>query len=97
MTTTFFQLFRKRGFSLTLEILNEFKKKEAKEADFFQKLKDKDSYLNEFYRVKKNLLEHDLIAYKLDKDYNKVIIITEKGQNLLEKVKAIEGLLVQTA
>ena len=97
MMSTFFQLFRKRGFSLTLEILNDFKKKEAKEPVFFQKLKDKDSYLNEFYRVKESLIEHDLVAYKLDKDYNKVIIITEKGQKLLEQVRAIEGFLVKKA
>lgn len=93
MTSKFFQFFRKRGFSLTLEILDEFENKEAKETDFFQKLKDKESYLNEFYRVKKNLIESGLIAYKLDEMYDKVISLTDKGNLFLDKIKEIEGLL----
>lgn len=94
MTSKFFQFFRKRGFSLTLEILDEFEKKEAKETDFFQKLKDKESYLNEFYRVKKNLIETGLIAYKLDEMYDKVISLTDKGKLFLDKIKEIDNLLI---
>jgi predicted transcriptional regulator len=89
----FFQSFRKRGFSLTLEILSEFKNFEAKEKDFFQALKSNESYLNEYYRVKQTLLDFNLVAYKLDGEYNKVIYLTEKGQDILEKINAIETML----
>ena len=93
MSQNFFQMYRKRGFSLTLEILRNFKKKEAKEPDFFQALKDNNSYLNEFYRSKDDLLNNKLIAYKLNADYEKVICITEKGLTVLEKLEQINGLL----
>ncbi|MCP4762675.1 MAG: hypothetical protein GY870_12920 [archaeon] len=90
----FFSTFRKRGFGLTLEILEKYKKNEAKETDFFQKLKDNDSYLNEFYRVKKDLIECKLIGYKLDENYNKVIFLTEKGKTFLAKIKEINELIM---
>jgi len=93
MSQKFFSSFRKRGFSLTLEILSEFKKFEAKEKDFFQALKTNESYLNEFYRVKSDLLQFGLVAYKLDEEYNKVIYLTEKGQEILEKINGIETML----
>lgn len=90
---SFFKAYRKRGFGLTLETLSEFKNNEAIESEFFQKLKEKNSYLNEFYRVKDELLRFGLIAYKLDEEYNKVVYITEKGKVLLNKIKKIDELL----
>lgn len=97
MTPIFFKLYRKRGFSLTLELLAEFEDTEAKETDFFQKLKDSNSYLNEFYRVKKGLLEYGLIAYKLDENYDKVLFLTDKGQEILDKLAEIEEILTKNA
>lgn len=95
MTPIFFQLYRKRGFSLTLELLAEFEDNEAKETDFFQKLKDSNSYLNEFYRVKKGLLEYGLVAYKLDENYDKVLFLTDKGLEVLAKLDEIEEMLAK--
>ena len=94
MEGNFFKHYRKRGFGLTLEILAELKA-EAEESDFFQALKEKGSYLNEYYRVKKDLLKKGLIKYRLNEDYEKVIILTEKGSNILEKIKEIEEILAQ--
>jgi len=76
-----------------LEILNEFNNYEAKEKDFFNALKTNESYLNEYYRVKKELLDYKLIAYKLDDNFNKVIFLTDKGKQVYEKLEGIEFLL----
>ena len=89
----FFNIYRKRGFSISLVVLYEFPNHKAKEADFFQKLKDNESYLNEFYRVKQDLLDYKLIAYELDETYNKVIKVTNKGLLVLDKIKGIEEFL----
>lgn len=89
----FFNLYRKRGFGLTLELLEKCKDHKAKESDFFQTLKDNESYLNEFYRVKKDLLNHQLIEYTLDDNYDKVIALTKKGEEVLDKINAIEVFL----
>ncbi|MHA1727300.1 MAG: hypothetical protein ACTSWY_01050 [Promethearchaeota archaeon] len=92
---SFFKSFRKRGFGLTLEVLNKFEKHEAKEKTFFKTLKDENSYLNEFYRVKDELIDFKLIGYKLDADdnYNKVIFLTDRGKEVLNKIRSIESLL----
>ncbi|MHA1112107.1 MAG: hypothetical protein ACTSRE_13445 [Promethearchaeota archaeon] len=91
---SFFSLYRKRGFGLTIEILSELGS-EAEESVFFSALKEKGSYLNEYYRVKKDLLKKGLIKYRLNEDYEKVIILTKKGSSLLEKIKDIEDILSQ--
>lgn len=91
---TFFSHFRKRGFGLTIEILAELNS-EAEESVFFQALKEKGSYLNEYYRVKKDLLKNGLIKYRLNEDYEKVIILTNKGNDILAKIKEIEKILDQ--
>jgi predicted transcriptional regulator len=88
----FFKLFRRRGFGLSLEILAELGS-ESEESVFFQALKEKGSYLNEYYRVKKDLLKKGLIKYRLNDDYDKMIGITPKGNILLEKIKEIEEIL----
>jgi predicted transcriptional regulator len=94
MESAFFKHYRKRGFGLTLEILDELEA-EAEESQFFQKLKEKGSYLNEYYRVKKELLKQGLIKYRLNEDYEKVIILTQKGADILKKIKEIEEILAQ--
>ena len=88
----FFKLYRRRGFGETLEILNDFKKKEAIQTAFFNSLKKKKSYLNSFFRVKEELIKNGLIAYKLNKDYAKVIYLTEKGIDLIKKIDEIEDM-----
>ncbi|MBN2155736.1 MAG: hypothetical protein JW776_06815 [Candidatus Lokiarchaeota archaeon] len=94
MESNFFKYYRKRGFGLTLEILAELNS-EAEESIFFQALKEKGSYLNEYYRVKKELLNQGLIKYRLNEDYDKVIMLTQKGRNVHEKIKEIEEILAQ--
>lgn len=90
----FFRLYRRKGFGETLEILNGFKKKEAKQSLFFNTLKKNKSYLNSFFRVKADLLKTGLIAYKLDEENDKVIYITEKGKELFKKVSEIEAMVL---
>lgn len=92
---TFFQAYRKRGFGLTLTILNETKENGIKECEFFIKLKENNSYPNEFYRVKKYLINAGLIMYKLDDHYNKLLSITQKGIKILEKIEEIDKLFAE--
>ena len=89
----FFRVFRRKGFGETLEILNGFKNKEATQNTFFKTLKKNESYLNSFFRVKDDLLTNQLIAYKLDKENDKVIYLTEKGKELLKKITEIETMI----
>ncbi|MCP4761097.1 MAG: hypothetical protein GY870_04895 [archaeon] len=96
-TVDFFKLYRKKGFGETLEVLFGFKKHEAKQSVFFQTLKDNKSYLNSFFRVKEELLKTGLIAYKLDKDNEKVIFLTKKGNELYSKICDIENLITNSS
>lgn len=91
--STFFKLFRRRGFSETLEILAEFPNHEAVQAIFFKKLSDVNSYPNTYFRVRDDLLKHDIIAYKLDKENNKVIYLTQKGREIWNRIQEIEEIL----
>jgi predicted transcriptional regulator len=89
----FFKMFRRKGFGETLEILNSFQKGEATQNLFFKTLKKNKSYLNSFFRVKGDLLDKGLIAYKLDEEYEKVIYMTEKGKELYKQIGEIEALV----
>ncbi len=91
--TNFFKMFRRKGFGETLEILNSFQEGEATQNLFFKTLKKNKSYLNSFFRVKGDLLKKGLIAYKLDEEYEKVIYLTEKGNELINKISEIETLV----
>lgn len=94
--SVFFQNYRKRGFSLTLEILDTLNDDGVEETEFFAHLKNAGSYLNEFYRVKKELLEYGLISYKLNEDYNKVIFLTDTGRKVLEMTEEINEVMLKT-
>lgn len=89
----FFELFRKNGFWLTLDILKNASNSELKECDFFSELRKGDSYLNDFYRNKDEMLKYGLIAYKLDENYDKVLFLTQKGGQLYNKILEAEELL----
>ena len=91
--TNFFQLFRKRGFSETIEILQNFPKNEAVQSKFFEKLVESNSYPNTFFRVKGSLLKHNIIAYKLNTNNEKVIFLTEKGLDVWNRIQEIEKIL----
>lgn len=88
----FFKLYRRRGFGETLNILNGFKKKEAVQTTFFNSLKKNESYLNSFFRVKDDLIKNGLIAYKLNKNYEKVIYLTEKAVDFIKRIDEIEDM-----
>ncbi len=90
----FFRLYRRKGFGETLEILNDFKKKQAKQSQFFITLKKNKSYLNSFFRVKDDLLKNGLVTYKLDEENDKVIYLPEKGKELFKKVSEIEKMVL---
>jgi predicted transcriptional regulator len=60
---------------------------------FFKTLKKNESYLNSFFRVKDDLLKNQLIAYKLDEENDKVIYLTEKGEELFKKITEIETMV----
>ncbi|UYP48744.1 hypothetical protein NEF87_005029 [Candidatus Lokiarchaeum ossiferum] len=92
-TLKFFNLFRKRGFSETISILHSFPEKEIVQSKFFEQLQKEKSYANSYFRVKKDLLAHKLIAYKLNDDNEKVIFLTEKGASIWDKVQEIEKLI----
>ncbi len=89
----FYQLFRKRGFSETMNVLDSFENKEAVQKKFFKNLSDMGSYPNAFFRVKDELLEYDIIAYKLNEENKKTIYLTEKGSKIWDLITKIEEYL----
>lgn len=89
----FFKLFKRRGFCETIELLNSFENKEAIQSTFFQKLTVASSYPNVFFRVKNQLLENGLIAYKLNPANEKVIYLTDKGKQIWTIIEDIESML----
>ena len=92
----FFELYRKKGVLETLESLSKFKNMEVEQVEFFKNIKDKESNVNRFFRVKEDLLRWNLISYKLNDEYEKVIYLTEKGKKLYKKIISIEKLLKES-
>jgi predicted transcriptional regulator len=91
----FFKLYRKKGVNETLDVLSSYKGQCAKQSEFFQTLKDRESYLNSFFRVKDELLKYKLIAYRLDDENEKVIYITDKGKELYARILEIEKIITE--
>lgn len=95
MSHHFFHLFRKRGFHETMTVLSSCEDYAAVQADFFQKLIAIESYPNTFFRVKKDMLKHQLIAFKLDENNDKVVYLTPKGQKMWQQIETIEQMFVE--
>ncbi len=93
MDSNIYSLFKKRGFTETLQILGSFEKGEAVQKDFFKKFEEKESYYNAYLRVKGFLVENGLIDFKCTQDGTKIIYLTDKGLNLLGKLAEIEKIL----
>ncbi|XEO76470.1 hypothetical protein WKT22_01494 [Candidatus Lokiarchaeum ossiferum] len=93
MSNKFYQMMKKRGFSETLKVLGAFDKQEAVQSKFFEKFEESESYYNAYLRVKKNLLESQLIKFKLNDNNEKVIYLTDKGKEVLQKMEEIEELI----
>ncbi len=93
MSNKFYNLMKKRGFSETLKVLGSFENYEAVQSKFFEKFEESDSYYNAYLRVKRMLLESDLVKFKLNENNEKVIYLTDKGKKLLTKLEDIEKLM----
>lgn len=88
-----FTLFRRKGAYTTLKIL-QIAGNELVESEFFDILKSIDSYLNEFYRVKPDLLEFGLIDYSLNSKIEKVLRLTPKGVIAVDTLDGFEMFLI---
>ncbi len=93
MPSKFSQYMKKRGFGETLEVLGSFENNEAVQSEFFEKFEESRSYYNAYLRVKKILLDSQLIRFKLNENNDKVIALTEKGKKVLNKIKEIEEMI----
>jgi predicted transcriptional regulator len=94
MPTKFYSLFKRRGFGETLQILGTFENHEAIQSKFFERFeKEGESYYNAYLRVRKALLDAGLIKFKLNENNEKMIYLTEKGQQLLSKLGEIEKII----
>lgn len=93
MANKFYKLMKKRGFSETLKVLGTFDNSEAVQSQFFEKFEEANSYYNAYLRVKKALLDSDLIKFKLNENNEKVIYLTDKGKTVLDKLQEIENLI----
>jgi predicted transcriptional regulator len=93
MTTKFYEYMKKRGFGETLEVLGNFDNHEAIQSKFFESFEASNSYYNAYLRVKKLLLDSGLIKFKLNDNNEKVIFLTEKGKEVLGKIKEIEDII----
>ena len=88
-------LIRKKGVMETLELLYVSDSAELKQSEFYSKIKSNNSYVNRFFRVKGELTQNNLIGYKLDENYDKVIFLTTKGKKLHEMIVELNDFLVQ--
>ncbi len=93
MASKFYRLMKKRGFSETLKVLGSFDNFEAVQSKFFEKFEEANSYYNAYLRVKKALLDSDLIKFKLNDNNEKVIYLTDKGREVLNRLQEIENLI----
>jgi predicted transcriptional regulator len=86
----FFELYRKRGTLITLDILS--KDHEMPQSEFLKELRKDENVLNAYFRVRKDLLDYQIIAFKLDNSTTeKVIYLTEKGKIIQNHLTEIEG------
>ena len=88
--TNFFNLFRKKGVELTLGLLSKAEDKQMLQSEFLNSLKDKKNDLNAYFRIKKELLYHKIIGFKLNRNAKKVIYLTDRGKRIYEYLMYIE-------
>jgi hypothetical protein len=89
----FYNIAKRRGFFESLKILAKYKEEGLIQATFFKDLEEIGSYYNAFLRVKPFLVKKKLIAYKLNQENDMVIHITEKGIEVVNKLREIEEML----
>jgi len=93
MTLKLYKYMKKRGFGETLETLAGFKDNKAVQKKFFERFEKEQSYYNAYLRVKDILIKEKIIAFELNEENEKVIKLTEKGQDLFNKIQEIEKIL----
>ena len=93
MVLKLYKYMKKRGFAETLETLAGFKEQKAVQKVFFERFEKEQSYYNAFLRVRHLLLDEGLIKFELNKENEKVIVLTDKGKQVFEKIQEIEELL----
>jgi hypothetical protein len=91
MSQRLYALMRKRGFREVLYILGGFENAETTQSQFLDCFKKEvDSYYNVFSRVRIDLTKYDLIGFRTNERDEKMIFLTEKGKNVLEKLLLLE-------
>jgi len=78
----FFELIRKKGTIITLNILSEQKDFEMSQNEFIKKLKKCKNDLNAYFRIKKELLKYKIISFKINQNSKKIIFLTELGKKI---------------
>ena len=96
MKGLFYSLYRKFGFSHSLTTLASYPERRCRVYDFYRRLKEKEGYINEFLRVRRDLLKYKLVSYGLDVDYEKTIGLTPKGEKVLELIRNLTELFAET-
>ena len=86
-----FNIFKKKGFRETYEILTKFKNFKTNIHTFYKEL-NKFSYYNSFLRVKDKLIRKGLIIIETQ-NREKIIRLTKKGINIYLKLVEINDML----
>ena len=89
----FAKLYKKRGFHETLYSLYTAQNYSLTLPQFFEKLEEKDSYYNAFFRIKQEMLKYDIISYKKNRYKEKVLSLTKKGVGIVKILKNIDEFL----
>ena len=88
---TLINLLKKKGFRDTYNILVKYKNYSVDLNTFYREL-NKFSYYNSFLRIKKKLIERDLIDIKKLKG-KKRISLTKKGIEVFKKLKELDSII----
>ena len=96
MKGLFYTLYRKFGFSHSLTTLASYPGGRCRVYDFYRRLKEKEGYINEFLRVRADLLKYKLVSYSLDEEFEKTIGLTPKGEKVLELIRNLMELFAET-
>ncbi|MHA1342026.1 MAG: hypothetical protein ACTSRZ_19345 [Promethearchaeota archaeon] len=86
----FFNLFRKKGTIITLNILSKANEHQMLHSEFIKKLKKCKNDLNAYFRIKKDLLKYKIISIKLNQNAKKIIFLTDLGKKISNYIKDIE-------
>ena len=92
------KLVKKRGFIRVLSVLNNSPVKYLTKANFFKQIKRNKAY-NDYYRIKDELLQYNLIELKeflldhMGKGYVPCIALTHTGIYIADLLEKIEGQL----